>query len=111
MGYLWGFWFVLTSLTILVLKFFDPEKSRPSIDDGASAPEHMTMQQRALNAVSLKNMAQRMSLSDSFLMLMLLAACFAILLRDCPACPARLSPAWPCPARGALFAIACSCLH
>ena len=51
---------MLTTLTILVLKFFDPEKSRPSIDDGASAPEHMTVQQRLMNAVSLKNMAQRM---------------------------------------------------
>ena len=59
MGYLWGFWFVLTTLTVLVLKFFDPEKSRPSIDDGASAPEHMSLQQRVANAVSLKNMAQR----------------------------------------------------
>lgn len=59
MGYLWGFWFVLTTLTVLVLKFFDPEKSRPSIDDGASAPDHMSVQQRVMNAVSLKNMAQR----------------------------------------------------
>lgn len=59
-GYLWGFWFVLTSLTVLVLKTFDPEKSRPSIDDGASAPEQMSVQQRVMNAVSFKNMAQRM---------------------------------------------------
>ena len=58
-GYLWGFWFLLTNLTVLVLKFFDPEKSRPSIDDGASAPEDMSTPQRVMNAVSLKNMAQR----------------------------------------------------
>lgn len=60
MGYLWGFWLLLTTLTVLVLKFFDPEKARPSIDDGASAPEHTSMPQRIANAVSLKNMAQRM---------------------------------------------------
>ena len=55
-GYLWGFWLLLTGLTVLVLKYMDPEKSRPSIDDGASAAEQMTMQQRVTKAVSLKQL-------------------------------------------------------
>ena len=57
-GYLWFFWFVLTTLTVAALKFLDPEKARPSINDGASAALQMTMQQRVMKAVSLKNMAQ-----------------------------------------------------
>jgi len=57
-GYLWFFWLVLTGLTVLVLKYFDLEKSRPSIDDGASAAEQMTLQQRVTKAVSLKQLGQ-----------------------------------------------------
>ena len=48
-----------------MLKFFDPEKSRPSIDDGATAPEQLSVQQRVMKAVSLKNMAQRELLTRS----------------------------------------------
>ena len=59
MGYLWFFWLVLTGLTVLALKYLDPEKSRPSIDDGASAAEQMTMQQRFVKAVSLKELGHR----------------------------------------------------
>ncbi len=58
MAYLWFFWFVLTTLTVAALKYLDPEKARPSVDDGASAAEQMTMQQRVMKAVSLKNVTQ-----------------------------------------------------
>ena len=58
MAYLWFFWFVLTTLTVGALVYLDPEKARPSIDDGASAAEQMTMQQRVMKAVSLKNVTQ-----------------------------------------------------
>ena len=57
-GYLWFFWFVLTTLTVVALKYLDPEKARPSIDDGASAAEQLTVQQRVMKAVSLRNIAQ-----------------------------------------------------
>ncbi len=57
-AYLWFFWFVLTTLTVAALKYLDPEKARPSVDDGASAAEQMTMQQRVMKAVSLKNVTQ-----------------------------------------------------
>lgn len=55
---LWFFWFVLTTLTVGALVYLDPEKARPSMDDGASAAEQMTMQQRVMKAVSLKNVTQ-----------------------------------------------------
>ena len=58
MAYLWFFWFVLTTLTVGALVYLDPEKARPSMDDGASAAEQMTMQQRVMKAVSLKNVTQ-----------------------------------------------------
>lgn len=64
-GYLWGFWLLLTGLTVLVLKYMDPEKSRPSIDDGASAAEQMTMQQRVTKAVSLKQLGNSESRCSS----------------------------------------------
>jgi len=57
-AYLWFFWFVLTTLTVAALKYLDPEKARPSVDDGASAAEQMTMQQRVMKTVSLKNVTQ-----------------------------------------------------
>lgn len=58
-GYLWFFWFVLTTLTVAALKFLDPEKARPSVNDGASAALQLTMQQRVMKAVSLKSMSKR----------------------------------------------------
>ncbi|DBB03271.1 TPA: hypothetical protein ACH3X3_010666 [Trebouxia sp. C0006] len=64
-AYLWFFWFVLTTLTVAALKYLDPEKARPSVDDGASAAEQMTMQQRVMKAVSLKNVTQRLSFKKS----------------------------------------------
>lgn len=49
-------------MTVAALKYLDPEKARPSVDDGASAAEQMTMQQRVMKAVSLKNVTQSTSL-------------------------------------------------
>lgn len=66
---MWFFWLVLTTLTVVALKYLDPEKARPSIDDGASAAEQMTMQQRVMKAVSLKNVTQRMFLSFNWILL------------------------------------------
>lgn len=60
---------MLTTLTVVALKYLDPEKARPSIDDGASAAEQMTMQQRVMKAVSLKNVTQRMFLPFDWILL------------------------------------------
>ena len=57
-GYLWFFCCVLAALTVATLNFLDPEKSRQYIKHGAKAALQMTMQQRVMKAVSLKNMAQ-----------------------------------------------------
>ncbi len=80
MAYLWFFWFVLTTLTVAALKYLDPEKARPSVDDGASAAEQMTMQQRVMKAVSLKNVTQ----SKPLLLVVCTAGVTHTLCRDYP---------------------------
>ena len=44
-GYQWGFWLLLTTLTTFSLAYINPEKPRPSMDNGTKAASG-TLQRR-----------------------------------------------------------------